>query len=239
MKHTTNPFDFDGKVNANQGSLPSAELIGISNAAATELMKKISSDAKLHERGQNLLAGNAADLFSMIDDMKVVDKNASDILKGLTDDELKRLLESRRSQRSKSKATGLTTTLDVRTYISAGIAEVIVRQAMGTEYADAASRIQVDASDPDTVTRRIKSLQSKQSRLRKLAEYDDAAAESLSEVVAEIDELRAMLPTRVKTKKQSKDDKLTELRKALDMIDIDSLPEAEAERIREIQAKIG
>lgn len=125
-----------------------------------------------------------------------------------TDDELSRLLESRRSDRSKTKKKGLRTSVVVMlTYFAAVIAEMAIRAASGKEYvAQSANTIDVEALalDQEALNKKIRSLQSKQSNLRRALKYipDDTDAperEELKRVQAQIEELQSRRTSTVKT----------------------------------------
>ena len=125
-----------------------------------------------------------------------------------TDDELSRLLESRRSDRSKTKKKGLRTSVVVMlTYFSTVIAEMAIRAASGKEYvAQSTTTIDVEALalDQEALNKKIRSLQSKQSNLRRALKYipDDTDAperDELKRVQAQIEELQSRRTSTVKT----------------------------------------
>lgn len=126
-----------------------------------------------------------------------------------TDDELSRLLESRRSDRSKTKKKGLRTNVAVMlTYFAAVIAEMAIRAASGKEYVaqSAAATIDVEALalDQEALNKKIRSLQSKQSNLRRALKYipadtDAPERDELKRVQAQIEELQSRRTSTVKT----------------------------------------
>lgn len=125
-----------------------------------------------------------------------------------TDDELSRLLESRRSDRSKTKKKGLRTNVAVMlTYFAAIIAEMAIRAASGKEYvAQSAATIDVEALalDQEALNKKIRSLQSKQSNLRRALKYipadtDAPERDELKRVQAQIEELQSRRTSTVKT----------------------------------------
>lgn len=126
-----------------------------------------------------------------------------------TDDELSRLLESRRSDRSKTKKKGLRTNVAVMlTYFAAVIAEMSIRAASGKEYVaqSAAATIDVEALalDQEALNKKIRSLQSKQSNLRRALKYipadtDAPERDELKRVQAQIEELQSRRTSTVKT----------------------------------------
>ena len=118
------------------------------------------------------------------------------------------MLESRRSDRSKTKKKGLRTNVVVMlTYFAAVIAEMAIRAASGKEYvAQSANTIDVEALalDQEALNKKIRSLQSKQSNLRRALKYipDDTDAperDELKRVQAQIEELQSRRTSTVKT----------------------------------------
>ena len=86
----------------------------------------------------------------------------------------------------------------------------------------------------------MKSLQSKKSRLGKIAQYDADAKKELEETEAEIARLNALRPSvRVTTKTIIKDLGIDQLREVLKNIDPKSLPEDEQAKLLELMKKIG
>ena len=142
---------------------------------------------------------------------------AATVLDGCPEDDLPKMLESQRSNRSKAKRTGLTAMPKVIDYVSSMVAELLIREKTGKAYNAAGTKLATDhealAADQDLLTRKINSLASKKSRLNKLAAYDDKAKAELAEVEAELQELRALRPT--KTKKTVKSVKLDDLKAGL------------------------
>ena len=125
-----------------------------------------------------------------------------------TEDELSRLLESRRSDRSKTKKKGLRTNVAVMlTYFAAVIAEMAIRAASGKEYvAQSTNAIDVEALalDQEALNKKIRSLQSKQSNLRRALKYipadtDAPERDELKRVQAQIEELQSRRTSTVKT----------------------------------------
>lgn len=223
-------------------------LISTSNVMATELMQAVSKKPELHVLANKAIdGGEPQDLIDLIDavyDKDTIHAKAS-ILDGADENQLSRLLESRRSDRSKSKSKGPRTSVQVcRTYISAMIAELIIRDYWGKPYTGQAGSTEIDfdtlANDQEALSRKVKSLQSKKSRLKKLAEYDPAAKSELKEVEAEIERLNELRPTvRTTTKVIVKDMKVDELREMLKGIDAGALPEDEQEKLQALIAKLG
>jgi len=144
-------------------------------------------------------------------------KQASTVLDGCPDDDLPKMLESQRSNRSKAKRTGLTAMPKVIDYVTSMIAELLIRERTGKAYNATGTKLPTDhdalAADQETLVKRINSLASKKSRLTKLATYDAKAKAELDEVEAELQELRALRPT--KTRKTVKSVKLDDLKAGL------------------------
>lgn len=178
-------------------SIPMAAELNASAMAHTDaLLKKL---VKKPEMGPTLRAAlDSGDYQQMVDAINQFDEDIScDKLVNATENELKRMLESRRSDRCKAKATGLKDTLQIRRYISATIAEMMLRKHMNFEYkASVGAPIDVDAlaQDQDALNRKIRSLQSKQSILKNKSTFapeDWEGWKQLEEVKAQIAELQA------------------------------------------------
>ena len=248
MKKTTNLFEsLTAQTSAPETSGRrldhTVELNRIATERATETIKKASEKPELHELANKMLGGDPADLmelFNQVGMMERVGDDAHEALDGADEGELKRLLESRRSDRSKRKRKGIGSSMLVcRNYVACMYAELMVRDAMGKPYTGqrgvAANRVGLDESDMDAVNRRVKSLQSKKCRVKKLADAGVPGAEAeLAEVVAEIERLSALRPTKVTTKAAVKSIKVDELREALNKIEGDVPAE-----ILELMAKLG
>lgn len=175
----------------------------------------------------------------------------SKFMSDCTEEEFSSLLESRRSDRSKLKSKGFNDAKQVRGFIAAVYAEMLVRQASGKAYAgdnqgsfDASIYIptetdtdEVKAQKAELRERKIKSLQSKQSNLRGKTDK----AETLKEVMAQIAELKAQRPNNpnVSTKVVITDDALVALREFAATIDPASLTEEQIAQFELIKQKIG
>lgn len=220
-----------------------AELNRIAAERATVVIKKASENPELRELANRMLQGNPADLMELFEKtgaLETVSADAQTALTGASEDELKRLLESRRSDRSKCKKKGIGSSMLVcRNYVACMYAELMVRNGMGKPYTGTrgvAGGSTLDESDLDAVKRRVKSLQSKKCRIKKLADAGVAGAQAeLDEVEAEIERLNALRPTaKVSTKVAVKSIKVDELRAALEKIEGD-VPE----EILALMAKLG
>ena len=244
----TNPFDLMQQSASTTKSRRldyTPQLIDCANQRALHIMKTGTEHAELAKRV--ITDGNTADLLELIS--KSFDEAAikadAQILDGCDSDQLSRLLESRRSDRSKSKKLGIgSSALNCRNYISAMYAELLIREKMGKPYTGQSSATDYDvdklAADQAALVRKIKSLQSKKCRLNKLAAYDPTAASELSEVTAEIDRLNSLRTSgRVRTTSIIKDFQIDELRAILDRIDPNTLTETERHNYDMIKAKLG
>lgn len=245
---TTNPFEMltaqtNDVATATRRLSHTAELNSCAAERATETIKKASANPELHELANKMMAGDPADLLDLFEKVDVLANVEADaeMLADATEDELKRLLESRRSDRSKCKKKGINSNmLNCRNYVAAMYAELVVRQAMGKPYTGTRGGAELDldslAGDQDAIVRKVKSLQSKKCRIKKLAEAGVAgASDELTEVEAEIERLNALRPTaRVATKAAVKSIKVDELREALSKIE-----GAVPEEILELMKKLG
>lgn len=250
-KTESNPFDFNTEVELNASESRKLDmtpiLIGTSNTRAQELMVKVSKTPELFELANTAIdGGQPQDLIDLIKAVYSDEDIHADsmILNGANDDQLSRLLESRRSDRSKAKAKGPRKNITVcKTYIAAMYAEMLIREYWQKPYAGTSSLptdIKALAEDQEALVAKIRSLQSKKSRLKKLAGYDIEAKTELEEVEDEIERLNALRPTtRVVTKTVIKDMGADQLRSLLKAIDPETLPEAEQQKYTDLMAKLG
>ena len=252
MKNTAmsnnNPFEnLSNVVTNNQARKLSftPALIDRANQRAQEIMLKGAECPELANKVIN--DGNTSDLLELIRfaiDEQTLAEDAK-VLDGCDADQLDRLLESRRSERSKSKKKGLNTSVIVcKTYISAMYAELMIRAKMNKPYTGQPGATQYDieelAKDQDALERKIASLRSKQSRLKPLAEYDEKAKAELSNVRSEIERLIDLrVGTRSKSKTVVKSVEIDAIREALKSIDPGSLPEEERDKVLALMAKLG
>lgn len=216
-------------------------------AMATELIKTVADrqDAELIEKANQMMdSGDAATLFDLVQDVFGDDRlvEASQVLLGCPEDDMPKMLESQRSNRSKAKKAGIRAKMATCVaYVSAGIAEMLLRQAMGKPYHGTGRTTELDtdalSGDPEALRRRINSLASKKSRLTKLADYDEKARAELDEVEAQLAELRGMRPEKTKTA-VTKSVQLKAVREALQSLSAEEL-EALPEAMRELAKKLG
>lgn len=247
MAHNkSNPFDFaETAATAQPGTRKldyTPRLIDLADTRAHDLILKVSKTPELHTVANKAL--DSGETLDCIDLINAVYDNAqiltdTKVLDGCPDDQLARLLESRRSDRSKTAAKGLRTSIQItKNWISCMYAELLIRQAMGKPYNGPTHEL--DTSDLEAVGRKIKSLQSKKSRLGKLAEFDSDAAQELEAVEAEIARLNELRPgTRVSAKTVVKDMTVNQIRELVKNIDPSTLPAEEQAKLQELIAKLG
>lgn len=187
----------------------STELISICNQKALDAIKLASTDKDVAGLATDVQTGNHEALVKFVE--ATVEVPSAEMLAGATDDELSRLLESRRSDRSKAKKAGLMTIDSLRRYISAWIAELVIRESTGKAYKapSATAYGEFESTDSEEITKKIKSLQSKKCRLNAQAkmclsagiETPENIRNELAEVEAEITRLNAMRGTTPRTAK--------------------------------------
>jgi hypothetical protein len=209
----------------------SQELISTCNTLALDAIKLASTDPEIGALAAAVQSGDHEALVAFVD--RAVEVPDKSMLDGATEDELSRLLESRRSDRSKAKKAGLTTLDTIRRYISAWIAELVIRAASGKAYKAPSTGFSVEAmdgADRDAITRKIKSLQSKKCRLNQAFKTIVAAGidspeikQQLDEVEAEIKRLNAMRGTTVRVKTTDAVPSTEQLRAALAGMSADEL----------------
>lgn len=188
----------------------SQELISTCNTLALDAIKLASTDPEIGALAAAVQSGDHEALVAFVD--KAVEVPDKSMLDGATEDELSRLLESRRSDRSKAKKAGLTTLDTIRRYISAWIAELVIRAASGKAYKAPSTGFSVEAmdgADRDAITRKIKSLQSKKCRLSQAYRAivaagvaDTVLKDQIDQIDADIkalNDMRGVQPKAVKT----------------------------------------
>lgn len=245
MKNSTttiNPFEFAETAENKTRRLDyTPALQEKARARAVELIKTVGAERQdLADQANAMMdSGNPADLIALIEAVYDHDTIVADaaVLDGCPDDDLPKMLESQRSNRSKAKRAGLRAKLhNTVAYISAMYAELLIREKTGKVY-NGTTTIELDmdalANDQEALKRKINSLASKKSRLSKVAQYDAAAKAELDQVEADLASLRALRPNPVKTAVKS----ITadELRKALSLLNPDEVPA----EVLELMQKIG
>lgn len=240
-----NPFDTLTAAATNGSATRKLAYTDVVNTTAHErardVVKAAGTSADLALMANHMMeSGDVADLMNLFNASGIMDKVHSDAaaLEGCGEKTLKSMLESRRSDRSKCKKKGISSSAAVcMTYMADFYAELMIRDAMGKPYTGrtGANEIQVNPDDLDAVNRKIKSLQSKKCRIAKLAKAGDAAAQKeLDDVVAEIERLQGYRPATTTTT-VVKSVKVDDLRAALKSLSIDEMPA----ELRELMAKIG
>lgn len=198
------------------------ELIQWSTGLANAIITAAQSDETIAAACSEVQKGGMEALQSLVDE-NIDPDEISQMADELGDDEskLKGLLESRRSDRSKSKKK-LSTLDGFRKYVAAWIAEVAVREALGLQYkapTESAEYGSFESDDYEAITRKIKSLQSKKCRVKATLKYveSEELQLELQEIQAEIDRLNAMrgVSTRVKSTDTVKSVSLADLRSVI------------------------
>jgi len=247
-----NPFDFSA-VQVSTGTESrrldyTPSLIDKSNARAQELMMTISKKPELFELANKAIdGGEPKDLIELISQVFSDEQIEADskLLEGCDENQLSRLLESRRSDRSKAKAKNPRTSITVcKTYIASMYAELLIRKHWNRPYTGQVGSNVIDyealGDDQDAISRKVKSLQSKKSRLTKLASYDKAAAKELQEIIAEIARLNELRPSvRTVTRAIIKDLSVDQLREVLKNVDLKTLSDEEQAKFTELMTKLG
>lgn len=190
---------------ANRTLKGSAELIQWSTGLANSIIAAAQGDETIAAACSAVQKGEMEALQRLVDE-NIDPSDISQMADELGEDTitLKGLLESRRSDRSKSKKK-LSTLDGFRKYVSAWIAELAVREALGMAYkapSEATEYGSFESDDYETITKKIKSLQSKKCRVKATLRYveSEELQSELQEIQQEIDRLNAMrgVSTRVK-----------------------------------------
>lgn len=210
---TINPFDNLEAVVTKQTTRKLAytdQLQATARSRAIELTKACTNPELANKANEMLATGSVDILLSLIYEVfsdGVIKEDAA-FMELASTDELAKMLESQRSNRSKAKRSGLNAMTNVLGFISAMYAELMIRSISGKAYAASGNKLTDDrtelAADSELLTKKINSLASKKSRLSKLAIYDESAKAELEQVEAELKELRGMRPERTKTVVKSK-----------------------------------
>lgn len=240
---SNNPFAFAEDLNVESKTRKldfTPALQNMARTRVTDLIKLVSTERNdLADLANSMMdSGNptlAIELISAIYDNDQIAADAA-VLDGCPDDELGKMLESQRSNRSKSKKSGLRVKLaNTVTYLSAMYAELMIRSKTGKPYSGSQSvALDYDAlqADPEMLGKKINSLASKRSRLTKLAAYDESAKAELTETEEELAKLRAMRPTTSRTVVKSLN--IDQLREALSKLDKSELPDEVVELMKKL-----
>lgn len=248
----TNPFVFNDEQNNAKSEARKLDytpvLLDKANSRAHELMlNQHKEKPELTNMVQKVLNDlEPTDLVDLLTEYFGAEtiKADSQILDGCDDNQLARLLESRRSDRSKAKKKDPKKSMTVcKTYISAMYAELLIREQTGKPYSGSQSGTEIDIDglkeDVEAVNRKIRSLQSKKSRLSKIAKYDEAAKAELEQIEDDIARLQSLRPSSgVTAKTVVKSLKVDELRAALLDIDTDTLDVEQKEKLQKLLAKL-
>lgn len=197
---------------------------------AVDLVKSKMTTEQAEQANTMMDSGDPKDLLQLIAMFysdETIQADAS-VLDGCDPDDLPKMLESQRSNRSKAKKAGLRKSLaNTVSYIAAMYAELIILSVTGKAYAGSSQTIELDVEalkdDPEALKRKINSLASKKSRLTKLAAYDESAKAELEDTEQQLAELRSYRPQTTKTVVKSAS--VAELKKALLSLDREDLPE--------------
>lgn len=241
---TTNPMFTFVNSTAVDADRVSVRLIARGDERATTILEQMQSNEDLAQLG--LKAFETADTPALIElintaiDEVTIRLDATEVLDGIGNSDLDRLLKSRQSDRCKKFKTGQVTAHDYRackTYISAMYAELMIREQTGKQY-KATTTIDVDESDTDAIRRRIKSLQSKKCNTGKLLRAGDTSVQAVyDETCAEIDRLRTLVSTGTKQSKPAVVTKESLIAGLLSLSDEDlnNMPAEQAETLRTLR----
>lgn len=233
---------FQTVANATAGrGIPGAiELQQVSQVLANELFASISksTDAELIASIQPILASgdyaNTCELISKFyDDTTIADKTS--FLKSYSSTELDRLLESRRSDRSKARKAGLAQNFP--RFLADVIAEKAIRLASGKQYnqnstGTTAIDVEALAADQVALNKKIRSLQSRISVLRSKMQFAPADHPGHAEIARLQEQVRELQAHRVSTSRvvtKTVVDKRTVA---------DAISNMSADELAELQAKI-
>lgn len=242
-----NPFSFESTIVATEsrGLEFTPALVNLSNARALEIIQTVKNGSnELKNLGNQMMTGDTDSLISLINAVfdEPSQKIDAEMLGLASTDVLERMLESRRSDRSKTKAKGITTGMAVcLKYVATMYAELLIRIVLKKPY-QSTTEYSFDSSNKDVITRKIKSLQSKKSRLSKSAKYVPADALELKSIETEIARLNVMRGTTTSKPVESKDVladiSIDKIRAMLLTVDTTQLSEEELERYNEISSRL-
>ena len=216
------------------------ELQQVSQVLANELFASISksTDAELIASIQPILAsGDYANTCELIgkfyDDTTIADKTS--FLKSYSSTELDRLLESRRSDRSKARKAGLAQNFP--RFLADVIAEKAIRLTSGKQYnqnstGTTAIDVEALAADQVALNKKIRSLQSRISVLRSKLQFAPADHPGHAEIARLQEQVRELQAHRVSTGRvvtKTVVDKRTVA---------DAISNMSADELAELQAKI-
>lgn len=217
-----------------------AELQVFSQTAGNDIFMQLSAstDAELMQTVTGLLAsGDYSDACKLVnqfyDDKKIAEGTA--FLKKCDTAELDRLLESRRSDRSKARKAGLTTCFP--RFLADVVAEMAIRIASGKAYAvsstgHGAIDVEALAADQIALNKKIRSLQSRISVLRSKGQYAPADWEGFKQIEELKQTVNELMAHRVSTGNRTTKTVVDKRTVA------DAIGNMSADELAELQAKI-
>lgn len=200
-------FQTVASATAGRGIPGAIELQQFSQTIANEIFASISksTDAELIASIQPILAsGDYANTCELIgkfyDDATIADKTS--FLKSCSSTELDRLLESRRSDRSKARKAGLAQNFP--RFLADVVAEKAIRLTSGKQYNQSgagttAIDVEALAADQVALNKKIRSLQSRISVLRSKLQYAPADHPGHAEIARLQEQVRELQAHRVST----------------------------------------
>lgn len=203
------------------------QLIALGKAKGAAVMNFIAKQAPADKTAsiEAIKAGKAEGLMNLINQVTPAEdlEKDAEFMAGNSDNVFSRLLESRRSDRSKTLAKGpLKDVQTCQAFIGAMYSEMLVRKAWNKPYLATNTSSIVDENDLEAIGRKIKSLQTKKCRLQKTAKYEPEDQKMLDEVNAEIARLNEFRPT-VTGKTVIRSTDAETIRTALKLLDLNSL----------------
>ena len=211
----------------------SGMLVGHCDAEA----RRIASEVAKSENYKDLVASSFKDSNAM--DKLIVDFKADlskDLLAKADENELKKLLASQQSKRSRMKGKEMTLP-NYLAVVSASIAEAIIREAAGKPKGSAstgtkatellsAEQIAVYKADMDLTNRRIRSLQSWKSTHKHLQDTEEWTI-----VCKNIDTLVSLRPASNTIKVIKTDPRLKEIREKLATVDLMKMKDKDKDKL--------
>lgn len=207
-----------------RGLKGTAQLVGISNAIAQENINKITAAPETYEEifENSKIDHNYMDI--LINELTDLSAVVVPILDELEEDNLEKMLRSQQSKRSRTKSMPMT--LDnYRAMMSAGVAELLLRRALGRPKMSSSLRrtpgcltytdeeLAMYADDQELLRRELRNVQSKKSITKSKEDFSEESKRwvDLLEAERQLKSIRTALPRRVgsnrvdKTKEQLKE----------------------------------
>lgn len=173
-----------------------AALTSISNAAATNAIRKMEADIENYRDRIATSTKDNAELDKLLDELApLVDIEIDDSLRNLDDETVESMLKSQQSKRSRTKSKAMT--LDnYRNLLSAAIAENILRdiynkpkQAGGVKHRGSVdftpAQLEMLAEDQVALRKEIRNIQSKKSIMKSKEGFDEGSEAWLQLLKAE------------------------------------------------------